>query len=744
MAKRQTQSAQSSSRFAIVTALLIAALFLMALFQRALFNGLLPHFDAAILLSGILALLFGLYFCFHYFRLREKPAVWPMLFIWLIPLTTLISSVGAVSKHGAFMSVIIHVLYALIFIFAYAAVRSDKSREYAAAVFLCSGFVVVLFGFVNWLGLNIYVDAVNNFSGEVRLMSVFQYANTYGAFLIALALASLFVIMHSGSKFLRFISAAMLPLLLIALILTLSRGAWLAFPVLFVFVLLFLQPSRQLLYLLYAIAGGIPALAVFSLVNRLGIELQDEFSLGRFLLGAGLLFAASAASAGIGHLIHLRMEPVLGRWSAREQKRIASLWVPLGLVAATAGLGALLLKTSLLTLLPDNIEQRVTGINFAQHSVLERFSFYADALAISRDYPMFGAGGGAWLVLYDHYQSYPYLSTQVHNFALQHLVEFGWIGLAALFAVFAFILIRYFIQAFGGGLNDSSFVFFVAAVSLIAHSLIDFNFSYVTIGAVVYFSLGIMAQRLPAWKLPREGSTTTVYAFVLPILLLFALFASIRAYDGYLSYMKTNQLLKSGQSSAAELVQVAAESVHKGKQFAYYQTFYQVHQLLYGQTGDPSYLSGIGEAVALMEKNEPERRDTLVARYVTLMSESRYDEAVRLLIDGTDKYPWDLGIYTEAFHQLFDMGKSEPSHWDEALALFEKMEGKMDQIRELPPYQVQTKPFEVTAEIARIISQIQYLKQDYASAHETIVRYLNPRPGFTADEPDAMKQYLGL
>lgn len=745
MAKRRNRPVQSFARSSVIISLVIAALSNFALYQQALFNGGLPQFDAPILLAGILSLALGLVFCFHYIRLKEKPAVWPLLLIWLIPLTVVLSSFGAVSRHGAFMAILIHVVYALLFTFGYVVIRSEQYRRYAVLVVHLSGYAVVLFGLVNWFGLKLYKDAVNMFSGEYRLMSVFQYANTYGAFLIALTLSSLFIVTYARSRVLRFVSAAMLPLLLISLILTLSRGAWLAFPVLFVFFLLFLRPSRQVLYMLYTLAAGIPALAVFSPVNRLGIGQQEAFAFGRFALGVGLLIAASAATAILGHLISRYVEPRLDKWARLDAKRTHSMWLPLGSIAIVAGLGTLLFKTSLVAWLPDNIEQRVSSINFAQHSVLERFSFYADALRISRDYPVFGAGGGAWNVLYEQYQSYPYQSSQVHSFFLQHLVETGWTGLLVLVVIFAWILIQYMIRSLRSGLDESSFLFFILVVSLLVHSLIDFNFSYVVIGAIVYFSLGLLAQDLPRWSLSHEQTVTRAYSVVLPLLLLFVLFVSIRTYDGHLAYNKTNQLIAGGQPSAHELLAAANRAVQQSKQFAHLQNYFSIEQLLYNQFNDPAYLSGMSQAVELMEKYEPERRDTFFSRYVLYLLEGKTDEAVRHLISGTEKYPWDLPIYTEAFYRLYEMGsQDQPSYWDEVLALFAKMENKMAQIAKLPPYQVQTKPFEITKEIAGIVGKIQCLKQEYASAYDTIVRYLDPQPPFGKNDTGAIKQFFNL
>lgn len=64
---------------------------------------------------------------------------------------------------------------------------------------------------------------------------------------------------------------------------------------------------------------------------------------------------------------------------------------------AVAVVAFLLIGTSVRSLLPDNIETRLENINFKQHSVLERFTFYKDAMKVVKDYPILGSGGAAGL-----------------------------------------------------------------------------------------------------------------------------------------------------------------------------------------------------------------------------------------------------------------------------------------------------------------------------------------------------------
>ncbi|WP_339318639.1 hypothetical protein [Paenibacillus sp. FSL R10-2734] len=52
---------------------------------------------------------------------------------------------------------------------------------------------------------------------------------------------------------------------------------------------------------------------------------------------------------------------------------------------------------------PDIIQTRVENIYFKQHSLLERITFYKDAMKVVKDNPILGAGVGGWASLNEKY-----------------------------------------------------------------------------------------------------------------------------------------------------------------------------------------------------------------------------------------------------------------------------------------------------------------------------------------------------
>lgn len=152
------------------------------------------------------------------------------------------------------------------------------------------------------------------------------------------------------------------------------------------------------------------------------------------------------------------------------------------------------------------METRLENINFQQHSVLERITFYKDALKVVKDYPILGAGGGGWASLYEHYQNNPYTSRQVHNFFLQFLIEVGIVGFIIFMSFILYIFYKYIRGYVKRDKNEfeNGFFYLIIALSILVHSLLDFNMSYAFMGILVFIGLAGMAAVMDSKPLRKN------------------------------------------------------------------------------------------------------------------------------------------------------------------------------------------------------------------------------------------------
>ncbi|HHT46593.1 MAG TPA: hypothetical protein GX004_04770 [Firmicutes bacterium] len=151
------------------------------------------------------------------------------------------------------------------------------------------------------------------------------------------------------------------------------------------------------------------------------------------------------------------------------------------------------LNFTLHRILPDRVYKRIFSIGVGESSVEGRLTFYRDALKIIGDYPLLGAGGGAWKSLYLGYQEKPYFTTEVHNHFLQVWIEAGTPGFLAFAGIWVFFIWAFLRGFFGSKTTPEKrerwASVFVPAVALGAHSAIDFNLS---LGAVSVFLFALL------------------------------------------------------------------------------------------------------------------------------------------------------------------------------------------------------------------------------------------------------------
>jgi len=211
----------------------------------------------------------------------------------------------------------------------------------------------------------------------------------------------------------------------------------------------------------------------WSLVRRLG---RDAFRDARFaaaVFGAVVCLVASIASASkAGALLILASLGLLGIIGARSWR---TRLVVIGLALALAG-GAVALRTE--TRLGERVESYVERAGDG-HLLEGRISAWKTAVEIVRDYPLTGAGFGAYREVSPRYS--PAGSSKrfnrAHNDYAQLVAEGGWV---------AAILVGWLIVGFGrralrrvrrsdGALSASRLGLALGLVALSLHALVDFN-----------------------------------------------------------------------------------------------------------------------------------------------------------------------------------------------------------------------------------------------------------------------------
>lgn len=320
---------------------------------------------------------------------------------------------------------------------------NQNQKEWVNQGIILSGIVVSLIGLITLSGLA-------NIDGTLyqgRIQSTFHYANVTAIYLMMGIILSLkamekdkhtVCILHWHSL--------CIYLLTCGLILTYSRGVWIIFTLMNIFLLL----SNKVL---------------------------DKLHKGRYIFLLLLASMASFLMVSTAHSKWFWMILVVGAAISMISKHLGKWIYAVGSIGMTVGIiAAFFYKNEIL--------DRITDISFGATEWKARILYYKGALKLIADYPFFGAGAMGWADLCEKYAG-DYVK-YVHNYLIQVSSDIGIIGVAFLIIFITSIFIKFFKNK-----KKDWYAFFIV-VSILIHSLIDVDMHFQLIAVIFFIYSGIL------------------------------------------------------------------------------------------------------------------------------------------------------------------------------------------------------------------------------------------------------------
>jgi Lipid A core - O-antigen ligase and related enzymes len=731
----------------------VAVFFLYTPHRQGLFNGFTFNFELQIfeaLMLGFAGFLIALAYIARRMKYDSIEFILGIGML-LMPLIHWISSFQAVSYHNAVLMVFIYGIYAAFFLTAMSLVSTRGTRTAAELIVFLSGYAVVFVGLLAATGQVSIRDSIWFTSGTYRLTSIFQYSNTYAGFLLAYFLCAAFAAVNARRTITACLHALMLVPIWISFMLTYSRGALVLVPVLVLIFLVFMRLDRQIAFLGAIVVSCAAAFVIMSpyTENYIGIAervmpkvegekpyllpLRDPAVVKAWLMLPAASVAAVLCVWGI-RAARPWLDKRLARWTER---RYAAFVLPaagalFGLLASVMLFGTGIADN----VLPRSIADRIANINFRQHSVLERFTFYRDALKLSADYPLLGAGGGGWNALFEQYQNNPYVSRQTHSYFFQTLVEVGWIGLVVLVVLIGGVVLFYLHHYWRERMDQPRhFVFFILSFSILTHSMIDFDMSFVYIGALVFFALGVLGAvyrdklRFPRLSALNQGYRRYIYPAFLGIAAIALLVQVFQEYVANGLYRKALYMATKEKRPLHELLVPLDQAIANSPAHPEY-AYMKIDWLsqAFRATKDRSYAELAQAEIRRVKAFESFDRQILLAQYRNHKDLQEYIEAIAVLEEGISKFPWDIKFYEAAVMEYAVNGRdiqdtdsyAAEAYWNRGLQLYEEVLRRMNMLATLPEEQLQGRNFQITPFLRQAIGQIYYASGQYEEAADIL------------------------
>lgn len=659
---------------------------------QAYFNGVGLHsviqysFEKPVsygLIFGIIGLIYA-----AIYQLRKGDIDQRYIMAWLglvVPAAYMASSYDAVSSYLSRISDYFQIGAYGFFVIGIMLSESKRMQNYLAYIYLIVGSMITLYSFGFLLGNQYQTDALS-FVESVRLASVFTYTNAYAAFLLTLLLVNLHYLVMTRNRIAVIALSAPLLWITSSLLLTLSRGAMIALPVIILITLLISGIRKQLLMCIYMIAATILSFFVQTKLQAIGLEtfnaqqqVADPESTTRSLFSGSSLagwmtvIGFSLLLAGLIYLFHKfilgKLENKLAHWDGLKSSR----WIIPAIYFVLGTVGIILLSSGALNfMLPEALAQRIGDISFNTHSVLERIAIYKDSTRLWQDHIWFGAGGGAWEATYDAYQSYPYMSAQTHSYLMQILVETGLVGFILIVGFIGYILARYVVIYIKHRKTDEDVdgLFWLITLSLLIHSMIDFEMSYFFFTALVFLSLGILAGEKPRSIIKLNKPATkkwlkigsSALLIVIGIVALTLVGKSISANNKF--WKSVDQIRE--QAGLSAMIQTLEEGLNQSPGHPYLlEQAGRYYYTAFQQTREEKYRTEALKYWDKLKKAEPKMRSINVIDYTVATEAGDHEQAARIMDEAISSSPFEVSYYANAIRSHYEVYKSAEQQSDE-------------------------------------------------------------------------------
>lgn len=415
----------------------------------------------------------------------------------------LLSLIGAVHPGEAFYGFLRVLNYFIVFWMVTQVVKNFRDYKTILQVLLAAGTGVAVIGLLAATGYSNYPAA---FDGRV-ILSTLQYTNTTAAYLAVISLLAITLVTVEKKYSIRVIYTIAAFLMILVILCTLSKGAWLIF-VIGAILLLAVMPGVNKISSLWALAVALAA-AGATYTKFYPAIVAEQAALAYLLIGVLVV--------AVGMLVWEGLVYVHNRKGYKVTLAMAAI-----LLLVVLGAGGMVLSNQDSPLQAEAILEELTGLtDFSHNSYTSRADFIRWGLDIVKDHPVNGAGAGGWNALYHQYQDYLFFTTEAHNHFIQVWVEAGTIGLLAFLAIWIlFFRAAYhtYSRARTNRNTDQQILIggtFTAAVALGIHAAIDFDLSLASIALVLWilFALVSTAQSINN----QDKPTPSKFAHLLPV-----------------------------------------------------------------------------------------------------------------------------------------------------------------------------------------------------------------------------------
>lgn len=405
------------------------------------------------------------------YRLIQTPLDWAVA---AYAAAYLLSVIGAIHIGEAVYGFLRVLNYFMVYWLVNSVVKDYGDYENILRILLAGAVSVAVIGILAALGYYNYPSAFTN--GVIN--STLQYPNTLGAYLSALSLIGIVLWIRERRLIGKLIYGMVVYCLLLVVLATVSKGAWLVLAIGAILLFAGLFGNRMDCFYNLGLALTAAALAAVKFIPAITAGNNHEALMGLFI-GIVVVILGQGLWLGLDYI--------------KEKKGLIPVVLIISVLAVAGVFGASRIADKEVFIPAELLNEASRLKNLEDSSFTSRYDFYTAALDIIKDNPFNGAGAGGWNALYHQYMKTLTWAADLHNHFLQVWVEAGTLGilaflsmwLLALFTVGKLYMLKYKQEEF-----TSQWLLIwgtaAAALCLGMHAFIDFDLTYMAISIILW------------------------------------------------------------------------------------------------------------------------------------------------------------------------------------------------------------------------------------------------------------------
>ncbi|MCI9247111.1 MAG: hypothetical protein HFJ30_08440, partial [Clostridia bacterium] len=189
--------------------------------------------------------------------------------------------------------------------------------------------------------------------------------------------------------------------------------------------------------------------------------------------------------------------------------------------------------------LPTALVEKVKNISINYKTSRERIEMIKDALELSTQKILTGAGGGAWQYKYKEVQDYEYESKILHSYPAKIALEFGVIGIIAYVGIGISMIVILIKLVKKQNIEMIAILFAFALLGI--HFVIDVDMEYIHIIIFTFMLMGIISTELKS----KENSSKWLYVQdgICLLVIIVGIYLTLNQ-SSYNKYEKTLELIE--------------------------------------------------------------------------------------------------------------------------------------------------------------------------------------------------------